>query len=363
MTNYTRMTDLPSIHRPIPRRIFNITPATPTSTDSSVPPSPSPENTNPELLLLDRRPDLNPLPSRTRSILNLTSSTLLGIYSPTGHEGSREESSTPWGTGAQTPSHRRSMDDSSTDINSIIWDNQTQRAQTQAPRSRTGFRGYYLPLLFRILLLFAFGVAYGTILTRLHKTQNIAPLRVQGIDRHPWYYHIAWGFSGVVLGNALPWVDTLWDSSTATSDSWKQQDTQRRPELVNVHRRSGTRFDSGPGADWYAAVRSVGAFVGIAFAVRKLPWQSTLQVSLTLALANPVLWYLIDRSKPGFAFSAAVGVAGTLLLLAINPDLVPLPATPQPKAFSESVGIFTWMASILFCTSVCFGAIGRKVQS
>jgi len=108
-------------------------------------------------------------------------------------------------------------------------------------------------------------------------------------------------------------------------------------------------------------VRSIGAFVGIAFAVRRLPWQSTLQVSLTLALANPVLWYLLDRSMPGLAFSSAVGVVGTAALLLVNPDFVPVPAIHQAVA-SEQIGVYTWLASILFCTSLCFGAIGRKLQ-
>lgn len=110
---------------------------------------------------------------------------------------------------------------------------------------------------------------------------------------------------------------------------------------------------------------------------RKLPWQSTLQVSLTLALANPVLWYLIDRSKPGFILSAVVGVAGTIVLLEVNPDIVPSPAM-QPQKLSlanvsgnqpgfeglsseERIGVGTWIASVLFCSCVCFGNIGRRL--
>ncbi len=110
---------------------------------------------------------------------------------------------------------------------------------------------------------------------------------------------------------------------------------------------------------------------------RKLPWQSTLQVSLTLALVNPVLWYLIDRSKPGFIFSAVVGIAGTFVLLKINPNVVPSPAL-QPRKLTlanvsshdvrtdsfishESIGVWTWIASVLFCSCVCFGNIGRRL--
>ncbi|KAI9848740.1 MAG: hypothetical protein M1837_006827 [Sclerophora amabilis] len=166
----------------------------------------------------------------------------------------------------------------------------------------------------------------------------------------------------------------------------------------------------GLGGDWTPVVRSVGGFVGIAFAIvsalqlaagpvstweRKLPWQSTLQVSLTLALVNPVLWYLIDRSKPGFLLSTLVGLSGTALLLGINPELIPQPATsssPSPSSSSlssplaggtssdshfissswpvgnvdgalmaERIGVGTWIASVLFCSCVCFGNVGRRL--
>ena len=131
---------------------------------------------------------------------------------------------------------------------------------------------------------------------------------------------------------------------------------------------------------------------------RKTPWQSTLQLSLTLALVNPVLWYLLDRSKPGFVISTIVGLTGTAILLGVNPNIVPSPAphTTNSSSFSslsqisnhtayaarksaandsalgtdailmglasaESIGVATWIASVLFCSSICFGNIGRKL--
>ena len=111
---------------------------------------------------------------------------------------------------------------------------------------------------------------------------------------------------------------------------------------------------------------------------RKLPWQSNSQVSLTLALVNPVLWYLVDRSKPGFILSMLVGLAGTAIAFGVNPEIVPSPAAPSPRAgmvsnhsyehgiydgliSNESIGVGTWIASVLFCSSVCFGNIGRRL--
>lgn len=111
---------------------------------------------------------------------------------------------------------------------------------------------------------------------------------------------------------------------------------------------------------------------------RKLPWQSTLQVSLTLALVNPVLWYLIDRSKPGFFLSSFVGITGTAILLGLSPEMMPSPPSPSPLVGStnlsigsllrsnglirgESIWVWTWIASVLFCSSVCFGNLGRRL--
>jgi hypothetical protein len=257
------------ILRPIPRRIFELTPA---STESSVPPSPVPESTNPELL--DAKCDTSYTPSKTRSILNLTSSTLLGIYSPTGYDAmSREEASTPWGTGAQTPSHRPSVDDSSPPLPSVSWD--TPRPRPNPVYRRGGFRNYYLPLFFRGVLLFIFGMAYGTIITHLHDEQELAPVKVEGFNRHSWSYLVVWGLSGMLMGSLLPWVDFMWDNHFESKPPVQTQDRRRRASSsgsdTNDDERSSGRFNNGLGADWNPVVRSIGAFVGIAFAIVREP--------------------------------------------------------------------------------------------
>jgi len=234
----------------------------------------------------------------------------------------------------------------------------------------------------RIVLLFAFGVAYGVIVTHLHDDQGLAPVKVRGIKRYSWAYLIFWGVAGVALGNLLPWVDIVWkdvlgDGQEDDKEVHKQGDPTSNATGDEQTQKPGDGFGSGLGADWNPVVRSIGAFIGIAFAIRKLPWQSTLQVSLTLALVNPVLWYLIDRSKPGFVLSAIVGITGTAVLNAVNPEIVPSPATQSPQAGAshltynstdsfglishESIGVWTWIASVLFCSCVCFGNIGRRL--
>ena len=246
-------------------------------------------------------------------------------------------------------------------------------------------RSFLSLLLSRGVLLFGFGVAYGIIISHLHDTQQVAPVQVEGFESWSWKYLLGWGGVGVVLGGLLPWVDVFWEEVLGIDkDLFPSHNTQAEEPKTEVdddtERPGSSSSRSDLGADWNPVVRSIGAFVGIAFAIRRLPWQSTLQVSFTLALVNPVLWYLVDRSKPGFLLSLVVGLAGTAVALGVNPELVPTPAAPSPKASigldrsqegygfmhdglisKESIGVGTWIASVLFCSSVCFGNIGRRL--
>ena len=253
--------EMPQIHRPIPRRTFEITPA---SADSSHPPSPAPEAMNPELLM-DRRNDTSLSPSRTRSVLNLTTSTLFGIYSGTSSEPGREEMSTPWGTGAQTPNPRRSTDDSSPQVPRLLWEENAVKPQVRVSKRRSGFRGYFMPLALQTALLFGFGVAYGSIVTQLQERQKITPIPVPGVKLDSTYYHVIWGCIGVLLGNALPLVDTLWDDNFGEAS--KEPTWHPRRARSSSDQNRGSPVDSDLGPIWYSAVRSIGAFVGIAFAV------------------------------------------------------------------------------------------------
>ena len=114
-----------------------------------------------------------------------------------------------------------------------------------------------------------------------------------------------------------------------------------------------------------------------------------MQASLALSLVNPALWYLIDRSRTGFWLSTFVGIVGTVFLVGLNPDFIkphttgggmPPAATAPSAAPGNSFGghldftvlgypaentlpVATWIASVLFCSSVCFGNIGRKLAS
>lgn len=106
-----------------------------------------------------------------------------------------------------------------------------------------------------------------------------------------------------------------------------------------------------------------------------------MQLSVAVALANLVLWWLIDRSVPALILSTGVGLAGAVLLLGVNPDMIPAPSTaarPGNSSFAagaladggtvlggiasqETMEAGLWMVSVLFCTCLCFGNIGRRL--
>jgi hypothetical protein len=125
-------------------------------------------------------------------------------------------------------------------------------------------------------------MAYGTIITHLHDEQEFAPVKVEGFNRHSWSYLVLWGLSGMVMGSLLPWVDFMWDNHFQSKPPVQTQRRRRASSSgsdTNEDERSSGRFNNGLGEDWNPVVRSIGAFVGIAFAIvrylRLLAWLST----------------------------------------------------------------------------------------
>jgi predicted outer membrane lipoprotein len=173
--------------------------------------------------------------------------------------------STPWGTGAQTPTHRRSIDGGVSEDSGYPWNNNAVKPHVRPRKRRTGFRGYYLPLALQTALLFGSGVGYGSIVTHLQQSQEITPVPVPGVEGNTISYYFVWGVIGVLLGNALPLVDSLWDEHLSNAPS--QQNTRTRRAQTSSDQSGSSLADSDLGPIWYSAVRSIGAFVGIAFAV------------------------------------------------------------------------------------------------
>ncbi|CAN8097261.1 unnamed protein product [Discula destructiva] len=378
---------VPRIHRPIPRRPFELGFQSPISPEDdsdndndngidynySPPPSPpapySFENDQRDGNYLDPNAFNNPINSNSRvgSYQVLTSSTLSGIYSPNISASFDEDDV----SATATPRHGK-LDDS---IYKLVRDRSAvlsrRRSSTVSGKSGQAYQAASkASLALRTGLLFLLGMGYGALLLRLSTDQQWASRSVEEMLRtgYDGKYIAAWGLCGVVLGSLLPWFDGKWEEIFENG-----QDTDEE----------AIKEDEIPGTDWALVVRGVGAFAGIVFAIRKVPWASTMQVSLTLAMANPLLWYLIDRSKTGFLLSAAVGLAGTIVSLGLNPEIMPAPTGYSSHRYVDrnatgyavandtlmlgglatqrTIETGIWVISVLFCSCVCFGNIGRRL--
>lgn len=196
-------------------------------------------------------------PSRAHSLLNLTSSTLLGIYTQDRDDSDNtddedeypEQSSTPWGTGIEALSGR----DPPVKVRRLSI---TSPSLRHTPPSA-------LLLLMRTVTLFGLGMLYGVLVRHLHHDRKLVPVAVGGLiaPSHDLYHLAFWGVAGVALGTLLPWIDMAWGQTESRMDA---------PNSAVSPTSSTSGWDHGHGdmvADWTPVVRSVGAFVGIAYAL------------------------------------------------------------------------------------------------
>lgn len=294
--------------------------------------------------------------SRKRSLVNLTSSTLMGIYAEDEAEGCDIDDSS-WHL---SPTRLQTVDDVTDQLTRLGSHAPRRKSLPSSSSSTTAFA-----LTGRLALLFLLGSGYGVLVTRLHGDDGYRAHVSDGIVKPglSCNYLACWGALGVALGSLLPWFDKVWDDS------------------LGVETGESSMRGLGPGTDWALVMRAIGAFAGIVFAIRKLSWVSTLQISATLALVNPLLWWLIDRSIVGLLLSSGVGVTGSALLLSVNPNMMPAPSRAlqlalagrnvsassstrhgMPVASSqETVETGIWMLCVLFNSCVCFGNIGRRL--
>ncbi|KAK2592519.1 hypothetical protein QQS21_009794 [Conoideocrella luteorostrata] len=260
--------DGPQILRPVPRRPFNLnlTGATPPDDDPADQVGPSQTSfqsgldlSSPRFLNANfERTESSSSLTRPQSFMNLTSSTLMGIYSEAASHtrgkffNDNEEPDTPWGTGARTPIRRPSVDEATYEL---------MRGRSHVPKRQSSF-GHYgnadtslsystaesiVSLTLRGTLLFALGLGYGALVTRLHSDQDHLPLISDESILKPgnnWKFLVCWGVAGVALGSLLPWFDTVWDDVFGSDVENDASDK-----------------DAGPGTDWALVMRAIGAFV------------------------------------------------------------------------------------------------------
>jgi len=130
-------------------------------------------------------------------------------------------------------------------------------------------------IVLRAVALFVIGVAYGILVTQLQDKQVVVPVKVEGVNTDSKWYLPLWGASGVVLGNALPIFDRLYGTqavkhrdTTISQPHRESEKTSQNQDSATDNREDNTR--TGLGAEWNPIVRSIGAFVGVAFAIVSL---------------------------------------------------------------------------------------------
>jgi len=253
----------PPLYRPIPHRPFdlNVSGLTPPEKDS---PPPSPGFNASLLSTTAAGASPEETVSRAASMLNLTASTLFGIYSPAtsarGFEAyhDRDEPGTPWGTGAETPAKRPSVDGEGDDggdngsyklgrdRSALLRMRSTQTTASFRPRPNSA--GVMVALALRATLLFGLGLGYGVLVSRLQDGPGLATLQMDGIvgRDYDWAALVFWGISGVILGILLPWFDGVWDGASGATAAKEANAAE---------------------TDWPVVMRSIGAFAGIVFAI------------------------------------------------------------------------------------------------
>jgi hypothetical protein len=78
-------------------------------------------------------------------------------------------------------------------------------------------------------------------------------------SNYGWGYLAFWSVSGLILGCLLPWFDGIWERASG-------QDSDKDVAVTEGNVGKTLRRD----ADWTLAVRGMGIFIGIAYAIVSL---------------------------------------------------------------------------------------------
>ena len=111
--------------------------------------------------------------------------------------------------------------------------------------------------------------------TYLNDNETLLPVRLEIIHRHTWQYLVFWGCSGVAMGNMLPWFDVLFEDAKLADGGLDQQEPginraemEKRKNPAKARREFVVEAVNEDGqAIWFPAVRGIGVFIGICFAI------------------------------------------------------------------------------------------------
>lgn len=107
-------------------------------------------------------------------------------------------------------------------------------------------------------------------------------------------------------------------------------------------------------------LRALITFLGISYAIRKIEWNSTLQISIIWSLLNPGLWLLLDGTISGFLSSLSSAFIACITIYFQNVDIINR-ILASDNGWEKSVGIWLWVGSFFFCGLILFGKLGRAL--
>jgi hypothetical protein len=64
----------------------------------------------------------------------------------------------------------------------------------------------------------------------------------------------------------------------------------------------------------------------------------------------------LDATRNGFIVGSLTGIVGALAFALVFPDHL-----PEAGATEAYLSVVAWVASVLFCCSICFGNLGRRL--
>lgn len=263
--------DGPEITKPIPRRNFTLGDSfdqdeSNTNGSTLFTPDMKPSNNDADTLPIDKD-------KRSQSYKNLTKSALFGIY------GSAYDSIPPTPGITRDPSLANLADFQNSDGSSLP----SQRSRPlssisrQKRRQRPGTPKYYALLLVRLGLLFVSGAAYGFLVASLHDSGRVVPVNLD-LDRYRPFYITIWGLAGVGMGTLLPWIDDIYEEYMFESAAAEEQERLKRnggisPSHDYIGSRTNDLYKQKETTEpsWNPMVRSVGTFIGIAYAIVSFP--------------------------------------------------------------------------------------------
>lgn len=241
----------------------------------------------------------------------------------------------------------------------------------------------------RYSIIFFTGIVYGIFAKNLHDNKQLSS-HVFDVEMPLALFIVIWGLHGIVLSTLLPTYDnfhpkgSIKPAAFSTTKIYKNhtltlasifgkmlQDDEdfmfglsSRPSSIDstiaatISEEEKLQKQDKGGSDWASIIRAGSAFVGLAYGVQKISWDSSSQVAFLWACLNPILWYILDGTFNGLLVSSISAIVETVGFAIFVPSHFP------PAAFESSIvyfSILTWICSVFFCCSICFGNLGRRL--